>query len=76
MVIFLLLHTLSSSQITVFLDILVLGFLNSIWDSNQFSLHQGPVSFTVSQSLPKFMSIESVMLSKHLILCHPLLLLP
>ena len=28
------------------------------------------------QSLPKFMSIESVMLSNHLILCCPLLLLP
>ena len=26
--------------------------------------------------LLKFMSIESVMLSNHLILCHPLLLLP
>ena len=32
--------------------------------------------FTVSRSLLKFMSIESVMLSKHLNLCHPLLLLP
>ena len=32
--------------------------------------------FTVSRSLLKFMSIESVMLSNHLILCHPLLLLP
>ena len=31
---------------------------------------------TISQSLPKFMSIESVMLSNHLIVCHPLLLLP
>ena len=31
---------------------------------------------TNSQSLPKLMSIESVMPSKHLILCHPLLLLP
>ena len=30
----------------------------------------------ISQSLPKFMSIESVILSNHLILCHPLLLLP
>ena len=29
---------------------------------------------TVSQSLPKFMSIESVMLSNHLILCCPLIL--
>ena len=33
-------------------------------------------SFTISQSLLKLMSIESVMLSNHLILCHPLLLLP
>ena len=31
---------------------------------------------TNSQSLLKFMSIESVMPSNHLILCHPLLLLP
>ena len=30
----------------------------------------------ISQSLLKLMSIESVMLSNHLILCHPLLLLP
>ena len=30
---------------------------------------------TISQSLLKFMSIESVMPSNHLILCHPLLLL-
>ena len=38
--------------------------------------HQGSLSFTISQSLLKFMSIESVMLSNQLILCHPLLLLP
>ena len=31
---------------------------------------------TNSQSLPKLTSIESVMPSNHLILCHPLLLLP
>ena len=30
----------------------------------------------ISWSLPKFMSIEAVMPSNHLILCHPLLLLP
>ena len=29
-----------------------------------------------SQSLPKFMSIESMIPSNHLILCHPLFLLP
>ena len=38
--------------------------------------HQASLSFTISRSLVKFMSIESVMLSNHLILCCPLLLLP
>ena len=36
---------------------------------------QAPLSSAVSQSLLKFMSIESAMLFNHLILCHPLLLL-
>ena len=36
----------------------------------------GLLSVTNSQSLLKFLSIESVMPSKHLILCHPLLLPP
>ena len=38
--------------------------------------HQGSLSFTISRSLLKLMYIESVMPSNHLILCHPLLLLP
>ena len=37
---------------------------------------QAPLSSTISQSLLKFMSIESVMLSNHLILSYSLLLLP
>ena len=37
---------------------------------------QVPLSFTLSQSLLKLISTESVMLSNHLILCCPLLLLP
>ena len=37
---------------------------------------QASLSFTISRSLLKLTSIESVMPSKHLILCHPLLLLP
>ena len=37
---------------------------------------QASLSFTVTQSLLKLMSIESVMISNHLILCCPLLLLP
>ena len=38
--------------------------------------HQASPSFTISRSLLKLMSIESVVPSNHLILCHPLLLLP
>ena len=38
--------------------------------------HQASLSLTISQSLPKFIPIESVMPSNHLILCCPLLLLP
>ena len=38
--------------------------------------HQASLSFTISQSLLKLMPIESVMPPKHLILCHPHLLLP
>ena len=34
---------------------------------------QASLSFTIPLSLPKFMFIESVMPSNHLILCHPLL---
>ena len=38
--------------------------------------HQASLSFTISWSLLKFMSIESVMPSNYLVLCCPLLLLP
>ena len=38
--------------------------------------HQASLSITNFQSLLKFMSIELVILSNHLILCCPLLLLP
>ena len=37
---------------------------------------QASLSITNSQSSPKLMCIKSVMPSSHLILCHPLLLLP
>ena len=37
---------------------------------------QTPLSYTVFQSLLKFMSIESMMLYNDLVLCHPLLVLP
>ena len=44
----------------------------SLWTA----AHLGFLSFTISQSLLKLRSIESVMPSNHLILCHPLFLLP
>ena len=52
--------------------------LNRVW---LFATHcraawQASLSITNSRSLPKLMSIESVMPSNHLILCHPLLFLP
>ena len=37
---------------------------------------QTSLSFTISHSLLKLMSIESMMPSNHLIFCHPLLLMP
>ena len=42
----------------------------------QTAAHRTSLSITNSQSLLKLMSIESMMPSNHLILCHPLLLLP
>ena len=37
---------------------------------------QASLSFTISQSLLKLMSTKSVIPSNHLVLCHPLFLLP
>ena len=48
----------------------------TLCDPMDCSTHQACLSITNSQSLLKFMPIESVMPSNHLILCHPLLLLP
>ena len=45
-------------------------------DSSWTAAHQASLSITNSWSLLKLMSIESVVSSNHLILCHPLLFLP
>ena len=42
----------------------------------QAAAHRAFLSFTISQSLLKLVSFESVIPSNHLVLCHPLLLLP
>ena len=46
-----------------------------LWDSMDCS-SEASLSITNSRSLPKLMSIQSMMPSNHLILCHPLLLPP
>ena len=46
----------------------------TLWDP-WTAAHQASLSLTISQSLPKFTSIESVMPSNHPIFCCPLLLL-
>ena len=48
----------------------------SVFATPWTAARQASLSITNSQSLLKLLSIESVMPSNHLILCHPLLLLP
>ena len=52
-------------------------WLSHVWffATPRSAAHQASLSITNSQSLLKLMSIESVMPSNHLILCHHLLLL-
>ena len=48
----------------------------TLWITAWITARQASLSITNSRSLLKLMSIESVMPSSHLILCHPLLLPP
>ena len=56
---------------------IVVHLLNHVWlfATSWTTICQGLLSFTIFLSLLKFMSIESVILSNHLILCCPRLLL-
>ena len=47
-----------------------------LFETSWTAAHQASLSLTNSRSLLKLMSIESVMPSNHLILCHPLLFVP
>ena len=67
-------HTHTHANLTWFLYSSV-QFSRSVV-SPWIAARQASLSITNSQSSPKLMSIESVMPSNHLILCHPLLLLP
>ena len=50
--------------------------LVQLFSTSKTTAYQASLSFTLSQSLLKFMFVESVMWSNHLILCLPLLHLP
>ena len=68
----------STGQYLLFFIVVVVQLLSSVqlFMTSWTIAHQAPLSSTVSQCLLKFMSFELVMLSNHLILCCPLLLLP
>ena len=59
-----------------FWRVVVVQSLSRVFATSWAAAHQASLSFTVSQSLLKLMSIESMMPSNHLILYCPLLLLP
>ena len=58
--------------------VVVVQSLNRVWlfATPWTAARQASLSFTISWSLLKLMSIESMMPSNHFILCRPLLLLP
>ena len=62
----------------IFPDFAVVQSLNHVWlfTTPGTAARPASLSFTISRSLLKLMSIESVMPSSHLILCHLLPLLP
>ena len=63
---------------SLFLFVVAVQSLSPIWlfVTPWIAACQAPLSSTISENLLKFMPIVSVMLSNHLILCHPLLLSP
>ena len=67
------------NEITMELHLVVVVQLPShaqLFETPRTAACQASVSLSISWSLPKFRSTESVMPSNHLILCCPLLLLP
>ena len=72
-VLLLIVSTIQQSELAIVVQLLNhVQFFATPWTV----AHQASLSFTISWSFLKLMSIESVMLSNHLIFCHPLLLLP
>ena len=74
-------NSLGAGAVVMPLIISLLSFIQSLSHVRFFvtpwtAASQPSLSFTISWSLLRLMSIESVMLSSHFILCHPLLFLP
>ena len=69
---------ITDSLLFTYLKIVVVESISHVWlfVTPWTVAQQASLSFTISQSLLKFVSIESVVLSNHLILCCPFLLLP
>ena len=67
-------HKISNRPVTI----MVVQSLSHVWlfATPWTAAHQASLSFIISQILLTFMAIGLVMLSNHLILCCPLLLLP
>ena len=71
-------HIVTGVLLCVTLNAGVVQSVSHVWllMTPRPAAHQAPLSFIISQSLLKLMSIESMMPSNHLILCHNLLFLP
>ena len=68
----------NSFLVTWYSNCVVVQSLNHVWlfVTQWTAALQSSLSFTITQSLLKFMSVELVVLSNHLIFCQPLFLLP
>ena len=63
-----------TAKIKINKSVFVVQSLSWVWffAVSWIAAHKASLSFTISQSLVKFLAIESMMLSNHLIFCHPL----
>ena len=69
------LYLIEDSSPKIFSSVQLLSCVQ-LFATPRIAARQASLSITNSRSAPKLMSIESVMPSSHLILCHPLILLP
>ena len=67
---------LESSYVTLMVVVLQLLSRVRLFVTPWTAARQASLSFTIFRSLLKLMSIESMITSNHLVLCHCLLLLP